>query len=78
MRVRVEFSPEQGRDDAPRRFFLGEQRAVEVVEVLDRWLSLDHSYFKVVGSDGATYVLRHDAASGDWTLVLFQSGRRPA
>ena len=76
MRVRVEASAGQGGDEAPRRFFLGE-RAVQVVEVLDRWLSLDHSYFKVSGADCATYILRRDEGSGDWTLVLFQSGCRP-
>jgi hypothetical protein len=77
MRVRVESSPGHGGDAVPRRFFLGE-RAVDVVGVLDRWLSLDHSYFKVAGADGATYILRHDAASGDWMLVLFQSASRPS
>ncbi len=75
MQVRVEFSPGCRDDNAPRRFFLGE-RAVEVVDVLDRWLSLAHSYFKVTGSDGATYILRRDEGSGDWMLVLFQSGER--
>lgn len=57
-------------EETPRRFFLGE-RAVEVVEVLDRWLAPDHRYFKLTGSDGATYILRHDSAAGHWELVLY-------
>ena len=77
MRIRVELAASHGVDDAPRRFFLGE-RAVEVGRVLDRWLSLDHSYFKVAGTDGATYILRHGAKSGEWTLVLFERAPPPS
>jgi hypothetical protein len=28
--------------------------------------------------DGATYILRHDAASGRWELTLYQAPPRPA
>ncbi|MPZ18903.1 MAG: hypothetical protein GEV06_13460 [Luteitalea sp.] len=58
-------------EETPRRFYLGE-RAIEVVEVLDRWLDPDHRYFKVRGNDGDLYILRHDVSTFTWELTLFQ------
>ena len=52
-------------------------RRVEVAEVLDRWLAPDHRYFKVAGSDGALYILRHDAARGTWRVIFYDRGARP-
>jgi hypothetical protein len=46
---------------------------MEVADVLDRWLAPDHRYFKVRGTDGAIYILRHDANSGDWELTRFEN-----
>ncbi|MDJ0935343.1 MAG: hypothetical protein QNI93_08070 [Kiloniellales bacterium] len=46
-------------------------RRVEVVDVLDRWLAPDHRYFKVLGRDGARYILRHDTASGRWSVTFY-------
>jgi len=60
-------------EETPRRIEL-DGRDIEVVEVLDRWLAPDHRYFKLRGEDGATYILRHDEASGRWELVLFERG----
>jgi hypothetical protein len=64
-------------EETPRRFFFGE-RAVEVAEVLDSWLAPDHRYFKIAGSDRATYILRHDVLSGGWELVMYERGGRDA
>lgn len=58
-------------EQEPQRLMLGE-RSVEVVEILDRWLAPEHRYFKVRGSDGATYVLRHDVISCEWELTMFE------
>lgn len=57
-------------EETPRRFSLGE-RAIEVVEVLDRWLAPDHRYFKLRGDDGNLYILRHDVSTLTWELTLF-------
>jgi hypothetical protein len=57
-------------EETPRRFELG-SRAVEVTEVIDRWLAPDHRYFKLRGSDGAVYILRHDVSGGAWELVVY-------
>jgi hypothetical protein len=64
-------------DETPERFYLG-ARKVEVVDVVDRWLAPDYSYFKVQGDDGGTYILRHDAQSGRWELTMFSAGTRSA
>jgi hypothetical protein len=60
-------------DETPRAFLIGNRR-VTVVEMLDRWLGPDHRYFKLRGDDGDLYILRHDLASSEWELTLFQKG----
>ena len=57
-------------EEEPRRLWFGE-RAVEVVEVVDRWLAPDHRYFKVKGDDGGTYIIRYDEALGHWELTMY-------
>ncbi len=59
-------------EEVPRRIDFG-PRSVAVVEVVDRWLSPDHKYFKVRGDDGASYVLRHDTNSKVWEVILFEA-----
>ena len=44
---------------------------MEVVEILDRWLAPDHRYFKILGDDGSTYIVRHDIQAERWELTLF-------
>lgn len=56
-------------DETPREFLLGE-RKVEVVDVIGRWLTPGHRYFKVRGDDDAVYTLRHDERAGRWEVVL--------
>ena len=70
--LRVECYAGYRGEETPRRFTLGTRR-VEVVEVLDGWLAPDHRYFKLLGDDGACYILRHDIESGAWELVLFEA-----
>jgi hypothetical protein len=74
-RLRVECYSGPRADVAPVRFFIG-QRAIEVSEIIDRWLDPDHSYFKLRGEDGGIYILRHDQAAVAWELILFDSGTR--
>ncbi len=73
--VRVECHAGSRADEAPVRFYLGARR-IEVTEILDRWLAPDHRYFKVLGDDGDTYILRHDAAADRWELTLYARGAR--
>lgn len=62
-------------DQTPECFYLGE-REVGVEDVIDRWLSPGHRYFKVLGDDGGVYIISHDVASGRWELTMFDSGQR--
>jgi hypothetical protein len=75
MDVEVECYAGHKGEQTPRRFRLG-IRTVEVAEVLDAWLSPDHGHFKVRGSDGAIYILRHGREPGDWTLEFYEAPGR--
>ena len=68
--VRVDCYAGYRGEQEPRQIHFG-ARAVPVAEIADRWLAPDHRYFKITGEDGATYILRHDAAGGGWELVLY-------
>ncbi len=59
-------------EETPRRFHIG-SRSIEVSEVIDCWLSPKHRYFKVLGDDGGTYILRHDVDTNSWDLTLFDA-----
>ena len=48
------------------------ENAIEVVNVLDRWLAPDHRYFKCLGNGDATYIVRNDVRSGAWELTLYR------
>ena len=72
--IRVECYAGYRGEETPRRLHLGEQD-VELVEVLDRWLSPEHRYFKCRGDDDAIYILRHDEMTDRWELTLYD--RRP-
>ncbi len=68
----VECDSGRSGEETPRRIDFG-SRSVAVIEVVDRWLSPDHKYFKVTGDDGASYVLRHDTNSRVWEVILFEA-----
>lgn len=69
--VSVECQPGHGGEEVPCAFCVGHRR-IEVAEILDRWPGRDHRYFKVRGSDGGLYILRHDAPSGEWEITLLE------
>jgi len=71
MNIRVECYAGYRGEETPRRFWMGE-RKIEVKEILDRWLSPDHRYFKISGDDDATYILRYDTESWQWELTFFK------
>lgn len=58
-------------EETPRAVVLGEQR-IEVADVLDQWLAPTHRYFKLLGKDGHTYIVRHDVVTGAWELTMFR------
>ncbi len=71
--VRMQCSLGHRGEEVPCAFFLGDRR-IEVAEIFDRWPGRDHRYFKVRGSDGGLYILRHDMPSGAWEITLFEQG----
>lgn len=77
MRICVETARGYGGVEVPRRFRL-DDREVGVVENLDQWHGPDYRYFKITGSDGNLYILRHDEPRGEWDLTLFQRGQLQA
>lgn len=75
MRIAVECARDAEGGEIPARLDF-DSRSVAVAEILDRWPGPDYRYFKVIGTDGALYILRHDEARAEWELTMFQ--RRPA
>jgi hypothetical protein len=73
--IRVECYAGHRADVAPVRFFIG-QRAIEVSEIIDRWLDPAHSHFKVRGDDDGIYILRYGRDTDTWDMILFDSGTR--
>ncbi len=58
-------------EETPRRFRLAGV-AIEIADVVDRWLAPDHRYFKVQDSQGDLYILRDEVASARWELTFFR------
>jgi hypothetical protein len=69
--VAVECRRGHGGEELPQILFIGERR-IEVAELLDLWPGRDHRYFKIRGSDGAVYILRHETLSDEWKLTPFE------
>ena len=76
MKIKVECYAGHRGEESPRSFRIGDRR-IEVAEVSDRWISPDHRYFKVIGDDGATYILRHETETWTWELTYFQEKDSP-
>lgn len=73
MLIKVECYAGYRGEETPRRFRM-DGRCIEIQEVLDRWLSPDHRYFKVRGDDGGVYILRHDPCRCQWEMTHFRDG----
>lgn len=76
MNIRVECYSGYRGEETPRAVWLGDRR-VAVEAILDRWLAPDHRYFKFRGDDRGIYIIRHDQATLQWQVILFQDGGLP-
>jgi hypothetical protein len=74
LRVGVECYAGHRGEQTPHMLILGDRRVV-VTEVLESWLAPDYRYFKIRGSDGGTYLVRHDDRSDSWELTMFRAAR---
>ena len=70
--IEVETRADARGESLPQRFRIG-RRTVEVMEIQDRWPGPDHRYFKLLGDDDGTYILRHDLEANRWELILFDA-----
>ncbi len=70
--VQVECYSGYKTDERPLKLHLG-KRAIEIVEIEDRWYSPGATYFRVRVEDGDRYVLRHEEAQDVWSLVGYRA-----
>lgn len=68
MAISVETVPGPLGDMEPQALWFGERRLI-VKEIVDRWFSLEQTWFKVDAEDGQLYVLRHDLDTDRWELA---------
>jgi hypothetical protein len=61
-------------EKTPQSFIL-EGRRLYVEQVVDRWYSETHSYFRVKASDNQRYVLRLDLDEDCWELIMLESAK---
>ena len=74
MHIKVECYPGYCGEATPQCLFIGAHK-IDLVDVIDRWLSPQDRYFKLRGGDNGIYILRHLVAADRWELTLFDSGR---
>ena len=61
-------------EERPTRVRFG-TLTVTVEHLIDQWLAPDHRYFKFIGDDCATYIIRQDMVSRQWELTFYQHKR---
>ena len=76
MRVRVETYVDHGGVEKLRRVHF-DSRHIEITENIDQWHGTDYRYFKVRGSDGNLYILRHDEFRANWKLTMYDRAVAP-
>ena len=67
VRIKVDCYAGYTGEETPRRLWIGFKK-VKVDEVIDRWVSPDHRFFKLKGDDGVIYVIRFDPIEWEWEL----------
>ena len=72
MKIRVEFQVDEQGGQSPSRIIF-DHHSVEVTGIIDRWPGADHEYFKLLGSDQATYILRRDLLRRSWEMTMYRS-----
>lgn len=70
MKIKVESISDAKGQETPSRFMLG-IRAIEIQAVADRWYGEQACYYRVVGSDENSYILKGPLEDGSWELVSF-------
>ena len=76
MKIRVECYAGYWGEETPRRFWLGNTK-VEVARVLDRWLTPDQRYFKILGDDNSIYIICLNLETWSWELTFYRKSGAP-
>ena len=71
MQIQVDCYAGYRGEETPRFIRMADNK-IEVIEVVDRWLTPDQRYFKITGDDDATYIICHDTVTGGWELVFYR------
>ena len=71
MKIKVECYSGYRVEETPRRI-LFKSHTVEVLNIIDRWLSPDHRYFKIRGNDNGEYIIRYDTQRQLWELTFYR------
>ena len=75
MNISVQCRADHVGEEIPYRLTF-DGRELEVANVIDRWLAIDHRYFKIRILDGSIYIVRHDEPSRRWELIMFDARPR--
>ena len=59
-------------EETPRAFMVEGSRLL-VSEIVARWYTETHSYFRISASDQHRYVLRYDLDNMSWELVMCET-----
>lgn len=70
MKIRVEVFSDSKGQESPSQFSLG-TRTIQVEAVVDRWYGGQACYFRVLGSDENSYILKGPLQDGSWEMVSF-------
>jgi hypothetical protein len=70
MKIKVESYSDSKGQESPTRFMLG-TRTIEVESCVDRWYGEQACYFRVLGNDENSYILKGPLEDGSWELVSF-------
>ncbi len=70
MKIKVESRADTKGHESPMRFSLG-TRVVDVEAVVDRWYGEQACYFRVLGNDENSYILKGPLEDGSWEMVSF-------
>jgi hypothetical protein len=70
MKIKVESLPDSKGQETPSGFLLG-TRTINVEAVVDRWYGEQACYYRVLGDDQNSYILKGPLEDGSWELVSF-------
>jgi hypothetical protein len=70
MKIKVESIPDSKGQETPSRFLLG-TRTINVAAVVDRWYGEQACYYRVLGDDENSYILKGPLEDSSWELVSF-------